>query len=1543
MSQVLLRGIPPDISYCPNNLEHECNLNINKTHSYDDGCPEITGPREIQMNTFRLIDNSMVFTSHASIPDLIISLSRQLFNEDKLTKLALQDIIKYVENNKFHGENNKYLTCDHISTDALRGNNDKNQRIYQELITSKSTKNSGIFHTHDNSPIILSNRQLINSQQSSQNELTTRLLYPHTRLPLVIPLPSNMPVFKNRLHHYHAIKRLFDDVKIDTLSDENAIVLHQRCFSLAKHPRAPGYHINAVSGQKARQELMAFLIKTEQELELEKLRAPEEKMKEDKEFRDLLEIARSLIPENTILDHTFPLNCLLGLTRDAASNILKHYHDSQGITKTTAFYRKRDTAFFIHHIFVILDKIYTEHALDNPSDTAYADETSDEEDHDQHLNTQPTTSTSMKSTSIVTPTPPSPTKKRKTDVDDSICLDMDAEFAATLTKKMILFTWEEIYDFDSKVVKQYIVAYAKLNNEAITEAFLNDTHLEDLKETLAVYTLELHVKNSRSVINGEATDDFIDDLDPIWAYFEYFTLYLSENNHDVSDVLFLEYDEVLSEIKSARDAMCMSQKQKDASIDLIEDSETDEDGDVHMFYPGFAENEQVNENFRTINTMFINTLQYQRDHPQLSEDDIHRDIMTILGLLTKDEIDCVSTKALQLLHRSSEWLAGDVRAPKYYEHLNEDTLRSAVLTKNDEVNMYRPLSGSPIPVGVEGLSRRDIKHMPKEVCQMILYRYYKNTDNPFKNTFGQNVTKLRTEIKQLVKHHIKKSAKPKSTKTNQKKNAANDDKGKNDSTPTEKSSRPSDQSTDADDKSIDISGSPPDSDFNMNTNDSTSPDDTTKSTTTGEMVETISTVLPTSTDDEINGMDIADARSEYFRLASPSDPKLTIDKVLGYAPRIVYDDLKRFRNKLLDACDALTQYHLTDDTTDDVLEKLNRAQCIFALKKYCEQQKIRIAADYFDTKTHFQLKVEVLNARDEMKKTANASRTETRPDTSKRMTNKSKKSLSTNKRETPKELAENLNGVNMSGFDPHKEQPAHDIRGPAKHLSDDDNNDQGHEVVSTERTVQTLHAKLETKESNINIPSWIKRLIVQMRKGDPSIMIIPFNSDSYQSSEVIGKEQELTDDENKLKTWVDNVKIVNTRLFFSMRIKTINIEGVKNAVFSWCKGNGRWVDFTKLSSSKIFTGGWFHKIHPFYYNRDDFSAYLFTHHPHLKEKLDIYQKTVYKWNDKKERIITPAIVIDGDFAVKDEALNFLYSHTFQGRYKNVTFVPYKSNDVFTAEDQIAFIKSNNEYQQNLTRIIIKVRGADTKHTINGRTFSFQDWLHNITIDKQHLIEGVEIAPDDVVRVLFHTDHVAEVTHAIHNLYKLAETVFGKDIAELMLDRENLQKSKTSHAIEKEHSKKLKAINVNANPQGDENQSNYSRPKQTRARGHYGTYLEVAQTNQTQTSEITNDTIDDENDLRKQVRDLTQAHKNLESSMTSTITSVVSNQIQPIQSQINSIQLTHQQQINSFMTLMKTMATNADTRFENIQLSLNKLGAPAHTPSEATQSPPGVGL
>ena len=82
------------------------------------------------------------------------------------------------------------------------------------------------------------------------------------------------------------------------------------------------------------------------------------------------------------------------------------------------------------------------------------------------------------------------------------------------------------------------------------------------------------------------------------------------------------------------------------------------------------------------------------------------------------------------------------------------------------------------------------------------------------------------------------------------------------------------------------------------------------------------------------------------------------------------------------------------------------------------------------------------------------------------------------------------------------------------------------------------------------------------------------------------------------------------------------------------------MDFSTISSLR-----WFHNIRPSYYNSDDFAVYIFRHLPHLENELDIYQKSVYKWNDKKERIVNLAIAIDGAFEVKYEALDFLHTHT----------------------------------------------------------------------------------------------------------------------------------------------------------------------------------------------------------------------------------------------------------------------------------------------------------
>lgn len=114
-------------------------------------------------------------------------------------------------------------------------------------------------------------------------------------------------------------------------------------------------------------------------------------------------------------------------------------------------------------------------------------------------------------------------------------------------------------------------------------------------------------------------------------------------------------------------------------------------------------------------------------------------------------------------------------------------------------------------------------------------------------------------------------------------------------------------------------------------------------------------------------------------------------------------------------------------------------------------------------------------------------------------------------------------------------------------------------------------------------------------------------------------------------------------------------------------------------------------------------------------------------------------------------------------------------------------------------------------------------------------------------------------NAIHNLYDHAEDVFETSLTATMLDKSNLLRAKSSNDMAKEHSLKLKQIS--GNPQGPNDASTYSKPKQSNARGHYGTYLEVTKGNAIQASEVTYDSTADDSDLRKQVQEIAQAQKN----------------------------------------------------------------------------------
>lgn len=184
-------------------------------------------------------------------------------------------------------------------------------------------------------------------------------------------------------------------------------------------------------------------------------------------------------------------------------------------------------------------------------------------------------------------------------------------------------------------------------------------------------------------------------------------------------------------------------------------------------------------------------------------------------------------------------------------------------------------------------------------------------------------------------------------------------------------------------------------------------------------------------------------------------------------------------------------------------------------------------------------------------------------------------------------------GVNTDEFDSQDDssKPC-DPRAPPKALKDHDDRDSGYVAMSNTREVHTIHARLEVGASAVNIPAKIRELIFQIRKGDPLVQIVPVLSKTAKTSEKLEGEDALPDDEEQFKKWVDNILTHKSKLQFTMKIRTINIDKVKTAVYGWRKGKGHWLDFTTLESVRIFNEGWFHGIHPFYHNRGDFSAYI---------------------------------------------------------------------------------------------------------------------------------------------------------------------------------------------------------------------------------------------------------------------------------------------------------------------------------------------------------------
>lgn len=190
--------------------------------------------------------------------------------------------------------------------------------------------------------------------------------------------------------------------------------------------------------------------------------------------------------------------------------------------------------------------------------------------------------------------------------------------------------------------------------------------------------------------------------------------------------------------------------------------------------------------------------------------------------------------------------------------------------------------------------------------------------------------------------------------------------------------------------------------------------------------------------------------------------------------------------------------------------------------------------------------------------------------------------------------AHNLSGVNTARFNPSPSFRARSSAVPPP--APDPNTSEDYDVVKLERQEQYLHARVEcnNETSSVHAPTFVNKLIFQLRKGGPSVHILPFNLGTFKSSDIIGHGKHLPTDAEQFKTWVVNMSTWKTKVIFSLRISTIDLDRVKTVVFAWCKQTSSYVKFINFRSMRIFGPDWFYGLSPYLHNRNNFEAYTFS-------------------------------------------------------------------------------------------------------------------------------------------------------------------------------------------------------------------------------------------------------------------------------------------------------------------------------------------------------------
>jgi len=345
------------------------------------------------------------------------------------------------------------------------------------------------------------------------------------------------------------------------------------------------------------------------------------------------------------------------------------------------------------------------------------------------------------------------------------------------------------------------------------------------------------------------------------------------------------------------------------------------------------------------------------------------------------------------------------------------------------------------------------------------------------------------------------------------------------------------------------------------------------------------------------------------------------------------------------------------------------------------------------------------------------------------------------------------------------------------------------EVKAQMRHSYTARLRLSIQDTNVNVGLILMKMFEIWKEADPSINLLAHAEECNNAM--------MIDDVNKVPCEEDEVKKYimpgmyqhDSKLHISLRFSGhLSLLLLKKKIFTWMRRNNSFATIDRVQAALVHTIGFFHCVHPDYYNRENIKAQIKKCLEPLEigDDVNVFARKIWM-RYKGTKIETRALVLEVPKDAREEINAAMMGFKIEN-CEGMTYVPFAqvADEFYDSTMKEIFLSQNIYLHRTKSRTVYGIGEPNNKFTTKGGDdVSFREWIETITFDNKFFLDACVVGPSGYLHLIYDEDYETTV-----------QKLFGKNFQEYAKDhfyeediKEIFDDSKISIKMRRQTSKK----------------------------------------------------------------------------------------------------------------------------------------------------------